>query len=205
MNKFKYYFNLIRELSWVDFKLKYYGSWLGMLWSFLKPFLMLTILYIVFFYFLRINIENYPFYLLLGIIIWNFFADTTKESAQNALSKIPLFQTTKLPPFAAVVSTIIHSFWTFLITLAVFFIFLFVFGITLSWSAVILPFIVVLLFILTAGVSLLITPLYMRFKDFGHIWDIFLQMLFWATPIVYQYKLVPVKYIKWFLLIRLAG
>jgi len=43
-------------------------------------------------------------------------------------------------------------------------------------------------------------PLYMRFKDFGHIWDIFLQMLFWATPLVYQYSLVPEKYLRWYLL-----
>lgn len=200
MRKNRHYLNLIYELSRIDFKLKYYGSVLGMLWSFLKPFLMLAILYVVFFYFLRVDIENYHLYLLLGIVMWNFFADTTKESAQSILSKATLLQKTGLPPFVVIVSTIIHSCWTLFITLGIFFAFSLVLGLSLTWSAFTLVFIVILLVLLTAGTSLFIAPLYMKFRDFSHLWDIFLQMLFWVTPIVYQYTLVPEPYVRWYLL-----
>ncbi|MGC9603093.1 MAG: ABC transporter permease [Minisyncoccia bacterium] len=198
--KLSHYLNVIYELSRLDFKLKYYGSVLGLLWSFLKPFMMLAILYVVFFYFLKVGIQNYEVYLLLGIIFWNFFADTTKDSTVGVVTKAHLLQKTNLPPFVVVTSVIVHSLWTFLITLAIFFIFFFALGLHLTWSALTLLLLVPSLIILTAGVSFLIVPLHMRFKDFGHIWDIFLQMLFWATPIVYQYTLVPEPYSRWYLL-----
>ena len=72
--------NLIKELVKTDFKLKYYGSFLGFFWSLLKPFLMLGILYYVFTYFIKVQIENFALFLLLGIIIWNYFVDTTYDS-----------------------------------------------------------------------------------------------------------------------------
>lgn len=192
--------NLIYELSRLDFKLKYYGSTLGLLWSLVKPFMMLGILYIVFFYFLKVNIPNYEVYLFLGIISWNFFSDTTKDIAPGISSKAHLLQSTSLTPSIVIAGTILHSFWTFLITLVTFFVFFFVLGLHLTTSAVMLFVFIPLLVLLTVGVSLCIAPLYMRFNDFGHIWDIFLQMLFWATPIVYDYKIVPATVAKWYLL-----
>lgn len=204
MRKLKHYANLIYELSWLDFKLKYYGSVLGLFWSFLKPFMMLAILYVVFFYFMKVGIPDYQVYLLLGIVFWNFFADATKDSTASVTAKTGLLQKTNLSPLVVVVSAIMHSFWTFIINLAIFFIFFFAFGHHLSWSILMLPILVALTVLLTVGVSFLIVPLYMRFRDFGHIWDIFLQMLFWATPIVYQYSLVPGAYQKWYLLNPLA-
>jgi len=200
MKKISRYLNVIYELSRLDFKLKYYGSVLGLFWSFLKPFFILAILYVVFYEFLKVNIENYQIYLLLGIVIWNFFADATKDSMQSIMAKAPLLQKINLPPFAVVASTIIHSFWTFLITLVAFFVLFFVSGSQLAWSAFIFLYLIVLLVALIFGTSFLVVPLYMRFKDFGHIWDIFLQMLFWATPLVYQYSLVPEKYLRWYFL-----
>jgi len=199
-NTFSYYYNLIRELSWADFKLKYYGSILGLFWSFLKPFLMLLILYVVFNSFLKSGIKNYHIYLLLGIAIWTFFADGTKASLQSILSKKNILQKINLSPAAVVISAIVHSFWTFIITLIIFFILFFFLGFTLSWSAILLLYFIILSFFLVLGVSLLITPFYMKFKDFEHIWDVFLQMLFWATPIVYSQSNVPQKFLRWYML-----
>lgn len=200
MQKLKNKLNLIYELSRLDFKLKYYGSALGLFWSLLKPFMMLGILYVVFFYFLKVKIPNYEVYLFLGIITWNFFSDTTKDLAPGIDAKAHLLQRTSLAPSAIIAGTILHSFWTFLITLAIFFVFFFALGLHLSASALMLLVFVPMLVLLVAGVSFFITPLYMRFKDFGHIWDVFLQMLFWATPIVYDYKIIPPAVSKWYLL-----
>ncbi len=195
-----YYYNLIKELSWTDFKLKYYGSILGLFWSFLKPFLMLSILYIVFNKFLNSGIDNYHIYLLLGIAIWNYFNDATKSALQSIRSKKNILQKINLSPFAVIISTILHSFWTFIIGLIIFFILFFSFGMSLSLSAILLPVFMILLTILILGVSFMIAPLHMKFRDFEHIWDVFLQMLFWATPIVYKYKNVPKKYLDIYLL-----
>jgi len=200
MDKFRHSLNLIYELSRLDFKLKYYGSVLGLFWSVLKPFMMLAILYVVFFYFLRVDIPNYHVYLLLGIVFWNFFADATKDSTASVTAKAGLLQKTNLSPLAVVISAIMHSFWSFLINLAIFFVFFFAWGHTLTWSMLALPLLVILAVFLVVGIALLIVPLYMRFRDFGHLWDIFLQMLFWATPIVYQYTAVPEEYVRWYLL-----
>ena len=196
----KNHWNVIYELARLDFKLKYYGSALGFLWSLLKPFLMLGILYVVFFYFLKVTIPNYEVYLFLGIITWNFFADTTKDIAPGISSKAHLLQSTSLTPATVIAGTILHSLWTFLITLVIFFIFFFALGLHLTGSAIMLLILIPLLVLITTGVSLCIAPLYMRFNDFGHMWDILLQMLFWATPIVYDYKIVPASVAKWYLL-----
>lgn len=200
----KNYWNVVYELARLDFKLKYYGSALGFLWSLLKPLFMLGILYVVFFSFLKVGIPNYEIYLLLGIIMWNFFADATTDATQNLTAKSSLLQKTNLPPFIVVMSSILQSLWTFLITLAVFFVFFFAFGFHLTWSVVILVPLVLLLALLVFGTALIIVPLYMRFRDFRHLWDIFLQMLFWITPIVYQSTAVPAQYFKWYLLNPMA-
>jgi ABC-type polysaccharide/polyol phosphate export permease len=200
MKRIKYYLNLIYELSWLDFKLKYYGSVLGLFWSFLKPFMMLAILYVVFFYFMKVGIPDYHIYLLIGIVLWNFFADATKDSTQSISSKANILQKTNISPLVVVISAITHSFWTLIITLGIFFVIFFTVGFHLYWSVIILPILILLMVLLVIGVSFLIVPLYMRFRDFGHIWDIFLQMLFWITPLVYEYKVVPDEYIKWYLL-----
>jgi ABC-2 type transport system permease protein len=200
MKKVKYYYNLIKELSWADFKLKYYGSVLGMFWSFLKPFLMLLILYMVFNSFLKSGINNFHIFLLLGITIWNFFQDGTKASIQSITSKKNILQKINLSPVATIASTILHSFWTFMITLVVFFIMFFSFGLKLSLSAILLPYFIILLVILIFGTSLIISPIHMKFRDFTHIWDVFLQMLFWATPIVYGQESIPASFNKYYLL-----
>ena len=73
---------LLRELVITDFKLRYQGSILGYAWSLLKPLMLFVILYIVFVFFLRIGdgVENFPVYLLLGIVLWNFFTEMTSQS-----------------------------------------------------------------------------------------------------------------------------
>ncbi len=198
------YFNVIKELSWADFKLKYYGSIFGLFWSFLKPFFMLIILYVVFHSFLKVDVEHYTWFLLLGIIFWNFFADATKDSMQNITAKAHILKNINIPPFVIIASSLLHSFWTFLIGLGAFFLIIFIFGFSPTGTIFLIPYFIMLLTFFTVGVSLIIVPLSVRFKDFGHLWDIFLQMLFWITPIVYQHFLVPKTYIKWYLLNPLA-
>lgn len=200
MNKLEYNINLIKELAWADFKLKYYGSILGLFWSFLKPFLMLLILYVVFSKFINVGIENFHIYLLLGIMFWNFFSDTTKDSMRSIKGKSQIIQNTKISGVTVILSTCLHSVMTFFVNLGIFFIAYFLLGFSLSLSAITLLYLIILHIILVVGVSHFVSLLNMRFTDFGHMWDVFLQLLFWGTPIVYSQNFVPEAYIKLFLL-----
>ncbi|MFA6407090.1 MAG: ABC transporter permease [Candidatus Paceibacterota bacterium] len=191
--------NLIYELARADFKLKYYGSFTGLLWSFLKPFFMLLILYGVFFHILKVDTPYYPWFLLLGIIVWNFFADTTKESMQSISAKAHILRNVNISPIIAVLSTFLHLLWTFTITLVVFGILLGIFRVPFSGNIFLILFLLLLLVLVTLGVSLLTAPLFTRFRDFGHLWDILLQMFFWILPITYSHSLVPESYRVWYL------
>ncbi len=196
----KHHLNIVRELSRSDFKLKYYGSPFGLLWSFLKPLLMLIILYVVFYFFLGMKVEHYVWHLLLGIIFWNFFSDTTKDVMRSVSAKSHILKNVNIPPFVVMVSTLLHSFWTFLIGLGVFFALFFAFGMPLTASMLLFPLLIIFLVLLTAGISLIVIIPAVRFKDFEHLWDVFLQMLFWLTPIAYHYSLVPRPYLSWYLI-----
>jgi ABC-type polysaccharide/polyol phosphate export permease len=199
-----YTLNLIKELAWADFKLKYYGSFLGLVWTILKPVLMLAVLYLVFAEFLKVDIENYYAYLLLGIIIWNFFADGTKDSMKNIVSKAGILQKIKVSPSVMVISSCIHVYITFLINIIIFFILIYALGIPFYLSTFAFILMLVFAFFLILGVSFINSILYMKFTDYEHLWDVFLQILFWATPIVYSEKLIP-EYLKdYFLLNPLA-
>ena len=200
MNRLKYNINLAKELAWTDFKLKYYGSVLGLFWTFLKPFLMLIILYIVFSEFIKVNIENYHIYLLLGIVLWNFFADGTKDSMMGIRNKSQIVENTGITGEVIVLSICLHSFLTFLLNLFIFLLVYLALGFTFSLSAVTMVYIIAMYVVLIVGVSFFTSLMNMRFTDFSHIWDVFLQLLFWGTPIVYSYAAVPESLSRFFLL-----
>ncbi len=197
-------FNLIKELAWTDFKLKYYGSVLGMFWTFLKPFLMLIILYIVFTKFLKAGIQDYHLYLLLGIVFWNYFADASKDAMNNMTSKTEILQKSNITPMNIILSSTLNSTATFLINLIIFFLIFFIFKGSLTISALYIIILIILSVLLVIGVSCINSLLFMRFTDFGHIWDVFLQLIFWGTPIVYSATAMPKNYLRFFMMNPIA-
>ena len=83
----KKHYSIIKELAITDFKLRYKNSILGYIWSFMKPLLLFITLYIVFSTFMRFPVENYPLFLLLGIIIWNFISESTLQGMNAIIAK----------------------------------------------------------------------------------------------------------------------
>ncbi len=196
--------NLIKELVKTDFKLKYYGSFLGFFWSLLKPFLMLGILYYVFTYFIKVQIENFALFLLLGIIIWNYFVDTTYDSMNAITGKRSILSKTKLSPAIIVVSASIHSAITLFLNLVVFFLIFFFSGHAIGMEFYYFIILMALLMLTATAISLVLIFFHVRFMDFRHIWDVFIQILFWATPIVYNLDYVSLNFQRWFLLNPIA-
>jgi len=197
--------NLIRELAWSDFKLRYKGSMLGFLWSFLKPILMMSVLYVVFSIVLKIRTENYVLFLLLGIIIWNFFVESTVISMQNIIFKRHLIKAVYFPRSILVISSVLNAALTLSFNLLIFMI-ISSFYITISTIGILLLLLeLLMLFILSLGTAYLLSALYVKFRDVVHIWDVLCQVGFWVTPVAYSITMVPEKYSWIYVINPLSG
>lgn len=190
------YFNLIREIAISDFKLKYQSSILGILWSFGKPLLMFGVLFFVFSSFVRFGgeVENYALHLLLGLILWNFFAESTLTSLNSLAGKAPLLKKIAFPRSIIIVSAVAAALLGLLFNIIVFAIFFVLSGMVFSWTIFLAAIFLIELFFVALGASFFISALYAKFKDVRHIWEIFLQIGFWITPIVYSVEMVPQKF-----------
>jgi lipopolysaccharide transport system permease protein len=196
--------SLIKSLAWSDFKLKYGKSAMGFFWSLIKPLLILGTLYIVFSILISLSIPNYALFLLLGIVLWNFFAEATLYGMQGFIAKASMLSNMRFPRRVIVISSSIHCFLTLLLNLAVFFIFFAFFGASVSITIIALPLLLGELFLLSLGFSFGLSALYMKYRDLSHIWDVLLQIGFWATPIIYSISLIPANIVKWYMLNPMA-
>lgn len=194
----RHYWELTRELAVNDFKLKYNSSILGYFWSLLRPLALFGVLYLVFSVFLRIGggKEHYQFYLLLGIICWTFFADSTLVTMQSIVNKSNLVKKVYVPKLVIVVASSLTSLMTFLLNLTVLFIFVLIFRVSVSWHLLYFPFFILQLYLFSLGLSLFLATFYVWMRDLAHIWEILLQVLFYVTPIIYPLNIIPAKYHK---------
>ncbi|NIM46568.1 MAG: ABC transporter permease [Candidatus Aenigmarchaeota archaeon] len=202
----KNYLGLVRELAVTDFKLKYQGSFFGYLWSLVKPLMFFGVLYVVFTRFLKIGgtIPDYPVYLLLGIVLWSFFAETTAVSMSSIVSKGDLIRKVYFPRIILTISTSITSIITLILNLFVVLIFIIFSKVTPASNFYIFLLLLIEFFILTLGVSLILASLFVRFRDISHIWEVTLQVLFYGTPILYPLSLVPERFAKFLMLSPVA-
>jgi len=184
---------LLAELVRTDFKLRYQGSWLGYAWSLLKPLFLFVILYIVFVYFLRVgeDVPHFPVYLLLGIVLWNFFTETTVQSLGSIVDRGDLIRKIKIPRWMIVFSTSISATINLLFSLVVVFIFAIVNGVEFSWYILLFPLNVVSIYFLALGFSFFLSAAYVKFRDLNYIWEIILQAGFYASAIIYPITLIP--------------
>lgn len=178
---------LTRELVITDFKLKYQGSILGYLWSLLRPLLLFMILYIVFVKFLKIGngVPHFPVYLLLGIILWNFFSDLTLQGLTSVVGRADLIRKVKIPRWIIVFSSSISALITFLLNFVVVLGFMVFNHISVSWNVLLLPVYLLEIYVFAAGISLFLSASYVKFRDIGYIWEVILQAGFYLTPIIY--------------------
>jgi len=185
--KYRYSMILLRELVITDFKLRYQGSALGYLWSLLRPMFLFIIMYVVFVYFLRIGrgIPHWPVALLLGTVMWSFFAEITNGGLKSVVSQGGLLRKINFPKYIVVVAGAISAFINFAINLCVVFVFTLINGVELSWSMPLLIFYIVELFVFGLGLAFILGTVYVRLRDVKHIWDILMQGLFYATGIFF--------------------
>ncbi len=183
---------LLRELVITDFKLRYQGSVLGYLWSLLKPLLLFTILYLVFVRFLRFGegIPHLEVSLLMGIVMWTFFVDATSQGMQAIVSRGDLIRKINFPKYIIVVSGTISALINLLLNLVVVVIFIFINGVDLKLTLLLLPLNILEIYVFALAVAFILSAMYVKYRDLSHIWEIFLQGFFYATPILYPLSMV---------------
>lgn len=187
------HFNIIKEIALTDLKLRYKNSILGYFWSLGKPLLLFGVYYVIFtkvFNFGK-TIDNYPIYLLLGIVMWQFFSEFSSVGMSCIVNKGGLIKKVFFPRHLLVISTSMTSFITFLLNLIVVMGYMFVYGIDPSWRILIFPLLLIELYIFTMGVVLILSSLYVKFRDLQHLWSVLLIALFYSTPILYSLDHVP--------------
>lgn len=182
---------LIRTFALSDLKIKYKNSFLGFLWSLLEPLLILSVLYFIFTNIFKTDIENYPLYLFIGIIVWGMFSRGTTMGMNSVISKIGLISSIYFPREIPAISSTITSFLIMLLEFVVFALFLIAFQFVPSISIILLAPILLIMFVLVLGVSLPLSALNVYFRDVQYIWSVILHAGFFIMPIIYSYDIFP--------------
>lgn len=202
MNK-KNFLNLTLQLALTDFKLKYSGSVLGYVWSLVKPLLFFGVLYVIFTYFFNLGkgIPNYPVYLLIGIMFWSFFAEATMSGMHSIVNRGDLIRKINFSKYVIVLSAVITSILTFALNLIIIFAFLIFSGIIPDFHAILLVPLTFEFIIFIVGLSFILATFYTKFRDFSHIWEVVLQVGFYAVPIIYPVIFIP-KALEWIIMLN---
>ncbi|MEI7674504.1 MAG: ABC transporter permease [bacterium] len=190
---------LLTELVRTDFKLRYQGSVLGYAWSLLRPLLLFMILYLVFVKFLKLgtDVPHYPVYLLLGIVLWNFFTEMTTQSLGSIVGRGDLIRKIKIPRWMIVLSSSISALISLGLNLIVIAVFMVINRVDLGLNALIFPLIIIQIYVLAAGLSLFLSAAYVKYRDVSYIWEVILQGFFYLTPILYPLsRITSVKFQK---------
>jgi ABC-2 type transport system permease protein len=179
--------SLLAELVRTDFKLRYQGSVLGYAWSLLRPLMIFIILYVVFVKFLSIGkgVPHFPVYLLLGIVIWNFFNEMTVQSLGSIVNRGDLIRKIRIPRWIIVLSSSISALINLFLNLLVVLVFLFINDVDIQRSILWLPLILLEVYIFALGLSLFLSAAFVKYRDVGYIWEVILQAGFYLTPILY--------------------
>ena len=217
INRLKEHKFLFSELVKRDFKKKYKSTYLGMVWSVLSPLLTLLIMSLVFTNFFGRDQEHYTIYLFCGNIVFSFFTDSTNGGMGSLLANASIFTKINVPKYLFLFSKNVSSLINFGLTLAVFFIFCIIDGVTFTWAFFMLVIPILCMVVFNLGVGLILSALFVFFRDMQYLWSVFTMLLMYLSAIFYTvdsfspnvqklFHLNPVYvYIKYFRLIVIDG
>jgi ABC-2 type transport system permease protein len=190
------FWDLLYLISVTEFKKTYFGTVLGYLWSLLRPLLLFAVLLFVFTKIFRIGsqVEHYPVLLLFNIVLFGLFQEATTQSVGSVAAQEGIVRKTQFPRLVIPLSVVFTSLFNFAVNLVAVAIFMAAFSVDPTWTWFLFPVIVVVLFVLTCAVSMLLSSLYVRYRDVAIIWGVGSTALFYATPVLYPFEFVPDSY-----------
>ena len=193
---------ILGEMIRTDFKVRYQGSVLGYLWAILKPLFMFAVLYILFTYIAPIgkDIPHYGISLLLGIVFWNFFSETTMIGATSIVAHGDLIRKISIPRYLVVIASSASAMINLCLSMIVVVIFALFNGVypTLTW--LLIPIVIFEFYVFALGLAFGLAALYVKFRDITYIWEVFLQAGFYASMVLIPMAAVPEHLRGWFFL-----
>ena len=200
ITKLRSYQFLFEELVKRDFKKKYKRTVLGMAWSLLSPLLMLLVMKLVFTHFFGKAIPHYTIYLFCGNLIFSYFSEATKEGMNSLMGNAKIFTKVNVPKYLFLFSKNVQTFLNFLITLVIFFVFCAFDHIVFTWKFLLLLYPICLLLLFNIGVGLILSALFVFFRDIQYLWSVFTRLLMYMSAIFYSIETYPAHVRNLFLL-----
>ena len=185
IEKYTRYRFLFEELVKRDFKKKYKRTVLGMVWSVLNPLMTLLIMRLVFASFFGRNMNHYTTYLFCGNLVYSFFSESTTQGMTSLTGNATIFSKVNIPKYLFLLSKNVQTLLNFGLTLIVFFVFCVIDKITFTWKFILLLYPILLLTVFNIGVGLILSALFVFFKDMQYLWSIFMRLLVYMSAIFY--------------------
>ena len=185
------YRDLVRNLVSKDVKVRYMGATLGFAWSLVNPLFMTLVYLFVFSFIFTPPLPHFPLYLVSGMIHWLFFSQTLAQSADVLVANADLLKKVRFPRVLITVSSVLTNLLLWLAALVILLLVLPLLGGHYSAALLLYPFYLSLLVLFNWGLCLLVSCFYVNFRDLKHLIEVALQVLFWATPIVYSLDALP--------------
>ena len=176
---------LFEELVKRDFKKKYKRTVLGMAWSILSPLLMLLVMRMVFTQFFGRNMDHYTTYLFCGNLVFSYFNEASNQGMSSLMGNAPIFTKVNVPKYLFLLSKNVQTLINFGLTLGVFFIFCILDDITFTWKMICLLYPIGCLVLFNIGVGLILSAMFVFFRDIQYLWGIFTQLLMYMSAIFY--------------------
>ncbi len=195
----------IGSLTWTlaitDFRLKFYGSVLGILWTLIRPFALFGVIYIVFTEIAGLDqsVPNYGVYILFAIVLFTFFAEVTTQSVQCLVLRENLLRKMHFEPIVIPLAITLTGLLNLGTTLIAVMLFALGNGIYPTFGWLQLPFIILLIAMFANGLGMLLSTMYVKYRDVYPIWEVLSQIMFYASSTLYVATIVPVNYREEFL------
>jgi len=190
------FFDLLWLISATEFKKSFHGTAFGYLWSLIRPLMLFAVLLVVFTRIFKFEVPNYPVLLLFNLVVFGLFQEGTGAAVGSVLAQEGIVRKTQFPRLVIPLSSVMVALFTMALNLVAVFIFILAYGVEPKWTWLLLPVILVLVFVLTCGVSLLLSALNVRFRDIAVIWVVIAQVLFYATPIIYPFEFIDPSFLR---------
>ncbi|MGN0649965.1 MAG: ABC transporter permease [Oscillospiraceae bacterium] len=182
---------LFEELVKRDFNSKYKGTSLGIVWSLLSPLLSLLVMSLVFTQFFGRNTAHYTIYLFAGNLVYSYFRDSTTNGMVSLTANAGIITKVNIPKYLFLLSKNISCLFNFLLTLVIFFVFVIIDGVSFSWSILMIIYPILCLVVFNLGVGMILSALYVFFKDIKYLYDIFTLLLQYMSAIFYTVDAYP--------------
>lgn len=187
------HWDLILMLALTEYRRRYAGSALGYAWTLLRPLMLFAVLYAVFTQVIRFgdSVPSYPVLLLFGITLFLFFQEGTNAGLRAFVARGPIMRNLKMSPLVAPLSAILAAALTFAASLTIALVWILAYGVRPTATWLLLPLLLLWLAVLTISIGVLLSVLFVRFRDVGQAWQPISRLLFYASPILYPFEFIP--------------